>query len=164
MAHLIDTYFSKHLNLSWDHAVRLHQEYYTNYGLAIEGLVRHHEIEPLEYNAQVDDALPLDDIIRPDPELRALLDDLDRDKVRPWLFTNAYINHGRRVVRLLGVDDIFEGLTYCDYGKLPFVCKPSRAMFDKAMVEAGVKGRPEDCYFVGELGFAGPVHGLKDEG
>jgi len=162
MAHLIDCYFSKHLNLSWDDAVRLHQEYYTSYGLAIEGLVRHHEIDALDYNAQVDDALPLDDIIRPDPELRALLEDLDRDKVRPWLFTNAYINHGRRVVQLLGIDHLFEGLTYCDYAKVPFVCKPNRVMFEKAMVEAGVEARPEDCYFVGKFlgGGAARIHWL----
>ncbi|CRK46220.1 hypothetical protein BN1723_019934, partial [Verticillium longisporum] len=38
MAELIDKFFSNHLSLSWDDAVKLHKEYYTNYGLAIEGL------------------------------------------------------------------------------------------------------------------------------
>lgn len=148
MANLIDQYFAKHLSLPWDDAVRLHREYYQSYGLAIEGLVRHHQIDPLEYNAQVDDALPLEGIIFPREELKLLLRDIDRSRVRLWLFTNAYINHGRRVVRLLEVEDMFDGITYCDYAQTPLVCKPHKDMFEKAMREAGVED-VKDCYFVG---------------
>lgn len=149
MANLIDKYFSTHLNLSMDDAVRLHKEYYNNYGLAIEGLVRHHQIDPLDYNAKVDDALPLEDIIKPDPELRKLLEDIDTNKVRLWLLTNAYVTHGKRVVKLLGIDDLFEGLTFCNYSAVPFVCKPQPAMYAKAMHEAGIESF-QDCYFVGK--------------
>ncbi|KAI8960039.1 pyrimidine 5-nucleotidase [Daldinia sp. FL1419] len=147
MADLIDKYFATHLGLPEEEAVKLHQEYYKNYGLAIEGLVRHHQIDPLDYNAKVDDALPLEDIIKPNPQLRKLLEDIDKSKVKLWLLTNAYVTHGRRVVRLLGVEDQFEGLTYCDYSKIPIICKPHKDMFAKAMKEAGVE-KVEDCYFV----------------
>ncbi|RYO74008.1 hypothetical protein DL764_011015 [Monosporascus ibericus] len=148
MAQLIDQYFATHLGVSEEEAIRLHREYYTTYGLAIEGLVRHHQIDPLDYNAKVDDALPLEDIIKPSPQLRKLLEDIDKSKVKLWLLTNAYVTHGRRVVKLLGVEDLFEGLTYCDYSQIPIICKPHKDMFVKAMKEAGV-GRPEDCFFVG---------------
>jgi|SRR5579862_8872624 len=104
-----DQYFINHLSLPLADALNLHNTYYTQYGLALEGLVRNYKIDPLEYNALVDDALALEDIIHPDPQLRRLLQDLDRGKVRLWLFTNAYINHGKRVVKLLGVDDLFDG-------------------------------------------------------
>ncbi|KAK5998458.1 hypothetical protein PT974_00837 [Cladobotryum mycophilum] len=147
MADLIDKYFSEHLSLPWDEAVKLHKEYYTNYGLAIEGLVRHHQIDPLDYNTKVDDALPLEGIIKPNPELRQLLEDIDRSKVTLWLFTNAYVNHAKRVVRLLGIEDLFEGLTYCDYTENPLVCKPHPNMYKKGMREAGID-RVEDCFFV----------------
>ncbi|KAI1876803.1 uncharacterized protein JN550_000875 [Neoarthrinium moseri] len=147
MADLIDQYFAKHLGVNEEEAIRLHQEYYQNYGLAIEGLVRHHQIDPLEYNAKVDDALPLENIIKPNPQLRKMLEDIDTTKVRLWLLTNAYITHGKRVVKLLGIDDLFEGLTFCDYSKIPIICKPHQDMYAKAMKEAGVE-RPEDCYFV----------------
>lgn len=150
MAELIDKYFEEHLSLPFEEAVKLHQEYYTNYGLAIEGLVRHHQIDPLEYNAKVDDALPLEGIIKPNPELRQLLEDIDRSKVRVWLLTNAYVNHGKRVVKLLGIDDQFEGLTFCDYGEMPLVCKPHEDMYKKAMRHAGVD-QMEDCFFVGMI-------------
>ena len=149
MAELIDKYFVTHLSLPWDDAVRLHREYYQNYGLAIEGLVRHHKIDPLDYNAKVDDALPLDGVIKPRPELKKLLADIDKSKVKLWLLTNAYINHAKRVIRLLDVEEFFEGITYCDYSSVPLVCKPHPDMYHKAMREAGVE-KYEDCFFVGE--------------
>ncbi|EMR66415.1 putative pyrimidine 5 -nucleotidase protein [Eutypa lata UCREL1] len=163
MAQLIDQYFATHLGLSEEESIRLHKEYYTTYGLAIEGLVRHHQIDPLEYNAKVDDALPLQDIIKPNPQLRKLLEDIDKSKVKLWLLTNAYVTHGRRVVKLLGIEDLFEGLSYCDYSRIPLICKPHKDMFAKAMKEAGVQ-RPEDCYFVGAAELGWTAAHLVEEG
>ncbi|MCJ1478068.1 hypothetical protein MMC13_006743 [Lambiella insularis] len=128
-------------------AKMLHQKYYTDYGLAIEGLVRHHKVDPLEYNQKVDDALPLDGVITPDPKLRQLLEDINTTRVRPWLFTNAHVTHAKRIVRLLAVEDLFEGITYCDYTQNLLICKPHKEMFDKAEAEAGVKS-VQDCFFV----------------
>ena len=147
MGQLIDEYFQTHLSLSMEDAFTLHQRYYKDYGLAIEGLVRHHKVDPLEYNQKVDDALPLDNVIKPNPQLRRLLEDIDRSKVKLWLFTNAYITHGQRVVRLLDLEDCFEGITYCDYAAEKLVCKPRREMYDKAMHEAGAVDVSQ-CYFV----------------
>ena len=126
----------------------LQQKYYKEYGLAIEGLTRHHKIDPLEFNREVDDALPLDNILKPDPKLRELLQAIDQRKVKMWLLTNAYVNHAKRVVKLLQVEDLFEGVTYCDYGQLPLICKPSQDMYKKAEIEAGVPSTTQ-CYLVG---------------
>lgn len=149
MTYILDKFFQEHLSLSQDDANELHFRYYREYGLAIEGLVRHHKVDALEYNRKVDDALPLEDVIKPDAELRKLIKDIDTSKVRLWLFTNAYVTHGKRVVKLLGIDDLFEGITYCDYGSEKFYCKPHKEMFDKAMEQAGVKSN-QKCYFVGK--------------
>ncbi|KAK4970485.1 putative suppressor of disruption of TFIIS [Elasticomyces elasticus] len=151
MTALQDEYFETHLALSKEEANQLHLRYYKDYGLAIEGLVRHHKVDPLEYNRNVDDALPLEEVIKPDPQLRRLLEDLDTTKVKPWLFTNAYITHGNRVVKLLKVEDLFEGITYCDYGAEKLLCKPHKEMFLKAEKEAGARS-PQDCFFVDDSG------------
>ena len=147
MQELIDSYFVRHLSLPASDARALHARYYKDHGLAISGLVKHHTIDPLAYNREVDDALPLDAVIKADPQLRILLEDIDRSKVKLWLFTNAHITHARRVVRLLGVEDCFEGVTYCDYAAKVLLAKPHKEMFDKAEREAGATLR-EECYFV----------------
>lgn len=137
MARLINKYFVTHLSVPSEEATRLHLQYYKDYGLAIEGLARYHAIDPLDFNREVDDALPLDDLLSPDVELRRLLQSFDTTKVKLWLFTNAHITHGKRVVKLLGIDDLFEGITYCNYAERPLVPKPSPIMFEKAEREAG---------------------------
>lgn len=150
MQELISKFFVKHLSLSPEDAQQLHQKYYKDYGLAMEGLHRHHKIEPLVFNREVDDALPLHDILKPDGELRHILKKFDPKKVKLWLFTNAHITHGERVVKLLGVDDCFEGITYCDYAAEKLLCKPRPEMFAKAEREAGAL-TADQCYFVGKF-------------
>lgn len=146
----VDKYFQEHLSLSQADAYELHQRYYKEYGLAIEGLVRHHKVDPMEYNSKVDDALPLEEVLSPDADLRRLLEDIDRSKVRLWLFTNAHITHGQRVVKLLGIDDLFEGITFCDYSSArTFLCKPNPDMYALAQSDAGVTSA-DQCYFIGE--------------
>ena len=80
-------------------------------------------------------------MIQPDPVLRQLLEDIDRSKVRVWALTNAYrtviaycssqevrpahiAQHAYRVLRILGVEDLIEGVIYCDYSDPNFSCKP----------------------------------------
>ena len=145
----IHRYFKKHLHLNDKDARDLHMHYYKQYGLALEGLVRLHKVDAMEYNRVVDDALPLDRILVPNPELRdSLLKMKKSGKVeRLWLFTNAYKNHGLRVIELLGLGDIFDGMTYCDYNEFPLICKPMEPSFEKAFKESGAVTK-ENLYFI----------------
>lgn len=145
----IHRYFKKHLHLDDKDANELHMHYYKQYGLALEGLVRLHKVDAMEYNKVVDDALPLEKILVPNPQLREMLLKMKKsgkvDKL--WLFTNAFKNHGLRVIELLGLGDIFDGLTYCDYNSFPLTCKPMEGAFEKALREAGGI-HPSNAYFV----------------
>ena len=145
----IHRYFKKHLHLNDKEAHDLHMHYYKQYGLALEGLVRLHKVDAMEYNKVVDDALPLDKILTPNPKLRNLLLDLKKSgKVeRLWLFTNAYKNHGLKVIELLGLGDIFDGLSFCDYNNFPLICKPMEGAFEKAFIESGAV-KKENVYFI----------------
>lgn len=145
----IHRYFKQHLQLSDEEADKLHMHYYKQYGLALEGLVREHRVDALEYNKVVDDALPLEKILVPNPDLRDMLLRMKASKKvdKLWLFTNAYRNHGLRVIHLLGLGDVFDGLTYCDYNSFPLTCKPMEKSFSRALKQAG-DIRPENAYFV----------------
>ncbi|KAJ3333025.1 hypothetical protein HDU76_012109 [Blyttiomyces sp. JEL0837] len=144
MGERIRNYFME-MGLSDSEAHRLHKKYYTEYGLAIKGLVKHHKVDPVEYDRVVDGGLPLESLLKPDPELRQMLEDIKG--VRRWACTNAGIVHATRVLKILGVTDLFEGITYCDYAEPDFVSKPDPLFYKKAMKEAGVT-KIEECYFV----------------
>ena len=95
------------MGLPDEEASKLHHRYYSQYGLAIRGLVRHHQIgmflllvhckpcyipnpDPLDFDRKCDGSLPLEELLKPDHVLRKLLEDVDRTKVRVWGLTNAY--------------------------------------------------------------------------
>ncbi|KAJ2367939.1 suppressor of deletion of TFIIS [Coemansia sp. RSA 2610] len=135
--------FGREIGLDEASVVKTCGSYYRDYGLSVRGLIKHHQVDPAEFNDKVDGSLPLEDIIKPDLELRAMLESI---RTRRWAFTNAGIDHARRVLKCLGVDDLFEGITYCDYTEPDFPCKPERIAYERAMCEAGVDD-PQLCYF-----------------
>ncbi|KAJ7179041.1 pyrimidine 5-nucleotidase [Mycena filopes] len=145
MGKRIHAYF-RSMGLEEDEASALHLKYYTTYGLALRGLIIHHNIDPLDFDQKCDGSLPLEDLIKPNPTLRKLLQDID-PKVKIWGLTNAYRPHAERVLRILGVDDLMDGLVFCDYQKPNFSCKPDPQFYHDALVKAKVSD-VADVYFI----------------
>lgn len=148
MGERIHAYFLG-LGLPDAEARELHQRYYSEHGLAIRGLLKHHAgIDPLDYDRRVDGSLPLDDLLKPEAELTALIEDLDRTKCRVFGLTNAYKTHGLRCIKLLGLEKLFDGVVYCDYAAGPlFCCKPDDGYFEAAAKIVGLTDSTK-FYFV----------------
>ncbi len=136
MADRIRAYFYG-MGLSQEEAKTLHTTYYKTYGLAIRGLVKHHQIDPLDYDRKCDASLPLEDILQPDHQIKRLLTDIDRTRVRVFALTNAYKYHADRVLRLLDLEDQVEGIVYCDYAVPDFACKPELDYYRAALLVVG---------------------------
>lgn len=135
------------LSLPPEQAAVLHQKYILEFGSTIQGLIHYHKVDPMIFNKQVDDALPLETLLEEDVRLQRTLARFDRKKVKLWLLTNAHITHAQRVVRILGVDRYFEGITFCDYASSKLVLKPSQEMYAVGEREADV-GDARECFFV----------------
>lgn len=170
----IHDYFKNKLQLDDIQAHQLHTDYYKTYGLALEGLVRNHQVDAMDYNLKIDDSLDLESVLSYNPRLREML-----IRVRQlgqfdlfWLVTNAYKNHALRVISILGIADLFDGLTFCDYAQYPIVCKPMKEFFfrllDALRVNKNDKEAMSLLYFVDdssinvkaahELGFGHVYH------
>ncbi|QRV87495.1 haloacid dehalogenase [Ceratobasidium sp. AG-Ba] len=145
------------MNFDPDEARALHHRYYTEYGLSVRGLIKHHEVDPLDFDAKVDASLPLEELLTPDPAVRKLLEDIDPSKARIWALTNAYKTHAQRVLKTLQLEDLFEGVVFCDYGTHDFACKPERKFYDQALMLANTTA--EKSYFVDDN--FGNVRGAK---
>ncbi|CAA91770.1 pyrimidine 5'-nucleotidase [Schizosaccharomyces pombe] len=146
MAARITAFFSDKLGIPTEEAERLREVYYRHYGIAIRGLVLHHEIDAVDYDQRVDQSLPLEKVIKKDEVLREMLLEL-RKKYKCWIFTNAYIVHANRVLKYLGIEDCFDGITYCDYNAKDLIAKPMPEMYERVMREAGVTDK-DKCIFV----------------
>ncbi|KAF7977451.1 hypothetical protein HWV62_3625 [Athelia sp. TMB] len=129
-----------------------HRKYYALHGLALRGLVLHHNIDAMDFDQKCDQSLRLEDMIKPDPTVIRLLEDIDRSKYRIWGLTNAYTYHAERVLDILQLRRFCEGVVYCDYAKAgkdlkDLICKPDPGFYHNALEQANVTD-PSTCYFI----------------
>ena len=130
--HRMNQYMQRIVDLPISEIVKLRQLYLENYGTTLRGLQAHYLVDADDYLAFVHD-LPLEKYIQPDPNLRTMLLTLPQ---RRWIFTNSDSNHAKRVLRIIGIEDCFEGII--DIRALGFECKPDIIAYKKALAIAGV--------------------------
>jgi len=64
-----------------------------------------------------------------------------------WLnLVAATVQHAKRVLGILQIDDLIDGLVFCDYAESNFCCKPEAEYF-KQVRAAGQQSRlrSDDC-------------------
>ncbi|HZZ69991.1 MAG TPA: pyrimidine 5'-nucleotidase [Phenylobacterium sp.] len=127
----ITAYVARVTALPRDEAYRLQKQYLADYGLTLDGLVKHHGVDPHEYHAIFDD-LPLDVLVE-DPELIAAIARLPG---RRLIFTNANDVHADRVLQRLGLTHLFHDVFHI--GLADYVPKPSRLAFERMDAALGV--------------------------
>ncbi len=105
-----------------DDAYALQRRYLDEHGLTLRGLMLHHDVDPMAFNALFHD-LALETLAE-DP---ALADALARLPGRRLIFTNADDVHTERVVARLGLAGLFDGVFHI--ASADFVPKPDPATF-----------------------------------
>ncbi len=128
----IGQYMREVMHLPEDEIPRLRDYYYHNFGTTLRGLQTQYNIDTRAYLDFVHN-LPLDEYLRPDPELRRLLLSLPQ---RRWIFTNSDRPHAERVLNALGIADCFAGIV--DVYALKPYCKPQVESYRLALDLAGV--------------------------
>lgn len=136
----INEYMSGHLGIASEDVASLRQNYYESYGTTGRGLYLHYGVDVDEYFEFVHD-LPIEEMLRPDPRLDGMLESLDEEKA---IFTNATVEHARRVLRALGVDRHFGSLIGIE--ELDFFPKPDIRAYEKALSLVGAQA--SECVLV----------------
>lgn len=123
----INRFMIEVVGIDADQAPALRRLYFERYGTSLNGLRRHHGIDPFAYLRFVHD-LPLEDHLSPDPRLRQML---QRLSIPPVIFTNADAAHARRVLDVLGVGDLIGEVI--DIVALEWVNKPQPEAYRRAL-------------------------------
>ena len=134
----INQFLVHRLQLSMRDAQALRQHYLDPYGATLNGLLIHHDIDPMDYLDFVHD-IAIESMIQPAPELREILKQLS---ARRFIFTNASVQHANRVLNHLSIHDLFEGVI--DIQALEFINKPRREAYEKALSLSG-NPNPNKC-------------------
>lgn len=136
----INHYMSEVVGIPAAEVDGLRRRYWAEYGVTLQGLIRHYRVDPedyLDYVHDVDVASRLD----PDAELRLALQQLPQRKA---VFTNGSTGHAERVLTRLGLRDQFESIF--DIRVARYQPKPFAAPYHRVVAELGVDAR--DCVMI----------------
>jgi putative hydrolase of the HAD superfamily len=127
----INLFMSERMGFRPDQVETIREKYFREYGTTLRGLQANHNVDMDDYLAFVHD-VPLSHYIHPDPELRAAIEGIP---ARKFIFTNADTNHAKRVMEVVGLQGLFEGII--DVHAIAPYCKPMPESFELALIKAG---------------------------
>lgn len=136
----MEQYMVDRLGIAPHTVSEMRRRYLATFGSTLNGLRHEFELDALEYLAYVHD-VPLEQFIRPQPELAAMLRRLPLHKA---IFTNADAPHARRVLAALGIAEHFPLIV--DIHSMEFFNKPDPQAYRQVLALAGAK--PDECIFV----------------
>lgn len=100
----INRYMNEVVGIPVTEVNALRRSYWQRYGVTMQGLMRHHGVDPESYLAYVHD-IDVSSRLHPDPALRAALTSIP---LRKAVFTNSSRGHSERVLKALGLCGLFE--------------------------------------------------------
>jgi putative hydrolase of the HAD superfamily len=127
----IHIFLQEEFELSHQEAIDLRLYYYRNYGTTLRGLQKESKIDPFSYmdfihNVPVEEKIPVDPTL---PELFHAI------KVPKYIFTNASLEHAKRVMKHLRIENSVDGII--DIISLDFINKPDPRAFKRAIEIVG---------------------------
>lgn len=131
-------YIMHSLTLDEPAAFQLRQHYWRIYGATLKGLMRHHGTDPHHFLEKTHELPDLNNMVISAKGLRQALLRLHGRKV---IFTNAPLHYAMRVLKLLGIADIFETVFSVESSK--FHPKPSVRGFQRLL--STIKAEAKDC-------------------
>ena len=140
----MNRYMIERMNIPAEQVPFLREKYFRAYGTTLRGLQANHGVDVQDFLAYVHD-IRLADYIHPDPIQRSVLASLE---TRNLIFTNADVNHARRVLRVLQIEEFFSEVV--DVNRMEPACKPSPQAFALAMQVAG-ESDPSKCVMIDDL-------------
>ena len=140
----MNSYMRERMHFPEDQIASVREKYFLQYGTTMRGLQANHNIDTEDFLAYVHD-LPLKDYLTPNPTLRSVIASLP---TRNLIFTNADINHAKRVLNVLELSDLFD--TIVDVNTVSPYCKPMLESFQIAMKLAG-ETDPSKCVMIDDI-------------
>ncbi len=137
----MERYMHERLNLPLEEIPHVRKTLFQQYGTTLRGLQMTRHVDERDFLDFVHD-VPVDQLLRPDPELREVLLRYPQRKI---IFTNADRTHAGRVIRQVGLEGCFDGVIDI-YDIAPY-CKPMPEAYQIALRLAG-ETEPGQCVFI----------------
>ena len=134
-------YMVAKLDITCPSAPAERERLFHTHGTTMRGLVAEYHIDEVDFLEYVHD-IPIDQFLSKNMVLRSVLEQYPQRKV---IFTNADTGHANRVLKALGIQDLFEQII--DIRSIKPWCKPQTEAFSKAIELAGIND-PTNCVMI----------------
>ncbi|MCX6054898.1 MAG: pyrimidine 5'-nucleotidase [Chloroflexi bacterium] len=129
----MDRFLIDRLSIPMDSVAGLREKLFKEHGTTLRGLVTEYQINDQEFLDFVHD-IPIHKFLSTNLLLKRTLELYPQRKI---IFTNADTNHANRVLKVLGIFDVFEQII--DIRSVRPYCKPMPEAFDLAFSLSGIK-------------------------
>jgi len=136
----INRYMTEVVGIPVPEVDALRRQYWQLYGVTLQGLIRHHGVDPEEYLSYVHD-VDVTSILSPDPALHQVLSGLPHRKA---VFTNGSTCHANRVLAALGIEEFFEDVF--DIRIAAYLPKPWAEPYHAVLEKLGIS--PDRCIMI----------------
>jgi putative hydrolase of the HAD superfamily len=136
----INHYMSEVVGIPPGEVDGLRRRYWSEYGITLRGLIHHYGVDPEDYLEYVHD-VDVTARLQADGELRRMIQGLP---LRKAVFTNGSSGHADRVLKVLGLHDLFERIF--DIRVASYLPKPLEAPYRKVLEHLCLPG--EKCIMV----------------
>jgi len=116
----INRYISETIKINFVESDKLRQKYWEKYGATLEGLIKHHKINPVEFLAKTHTIDNFAELVVPMPDLIKVLSSISGQKI---LYTNAPRNYTKKVLEICQIEDFFDGIFSIEDSS--FIAKPN---------------------------------------
>lgn len=139
----INRFMHEVVGIALDEVDPLRRRYWRDYGVTLQGLIRHHDVDPEDYLHYVHDVDVTTHLVA-DPDLDTILAALPQRKA---VFTNGSSAHSERVLAALGIRERFEAIF--DIRTAGYLPKPFHAPYEAILEQIGLPAT--DCVMIEDI-------------
>ena len=138
----INQYISEVIKINLTEANELRQKYLDQYGATLEGLIKHHKINPTKFLKETHTIINFDELVVAMPGLIKILSSLNGQKI---VYTNAPKDYAKKVLKVCQIENYIDGIFSIEDSN--FIAKPS-VFSMKLFLE---KYKIKKAYFVDDM-------------
>ena len=121
----MNEYISSYLDISLEDASSLRESYWERYGATLKGLIKHHNINPVDFLSVTHNLQDFNKLVLPENNIKKTLSKIQGRKI---IYTNAPKTYTNKILKISKIFELFDEIFTIEDSN--FIPKPDQGMMD----------------------------------
>ena len=121
----MNEYISSYLDISLEDASSLRESYWERYGATLKGLIKHHNINPIDFLSVTHNLQDFNKLVLPENNIKKTLSKIQGRKI---IYTNAPKTYTNKILKISKIFELFDEIFTIEDSN--FIPKPDQGMMD----------------------------------